>query len=834
MKNINEELTEDKEISQEENQINEENISSSISNKNLPKKEIFSQVTRGDLLLFKEDILKSVKMIKNEIDVKISKKFEEYNKIMKESSQKLNDYETDKIGFLTKLNFIEEKNKIISKIEEIESKLKKELNVHSLNIETSQKDISNMRFKYDTIVTNNLLIPGIVGNMCKFSNLREYIINERGEISKILSNIRNLKDELKNTKNSVVELKDNFIKYKKENEINYQSFVNLKIEKVEQKLDNNLNSMINKISDARIENNIYVQNFLNKEKQLNDYLIKIEDFKARTLEDYKKINEKTKSLSDYTLSKLEKNLNEYINIKKSILELTNIFVKQKRAYGDDNLNENKREVIFNFGNMVNGLIKDLMNEKKKLVEYNFSNNKNEKEPNSIKESNKREYIDAKYNLNRNSIDRVSKHFFKKKTFNNFKLENNLAFIEENLFEKKNPNNIDLITSSIKLRNNSIKNTINEENNNKVNINNNSSSRFSIKKPNESIVINGDEKNEQNIIKNKKLENIACHKNKFNDNFTNIQRKNTEVLNSTYNINNNKKEMSSFNEKITSFNNFIPKTEEKKVISNKINKEINNLKSFTQENNSTLINNNLKVEMPNSVKKKTTSSPKNKKIILKQNINIKNNIIYKNNSKEEIEVYTNKKNEKTKEKEKKSLYEDTFNQKTINSNILKTKKLNSFVESTSQENNFIKNNQKIKDDIIINKQKKRPKSKIENFNRNKEINNISDFNSLNNGQKNLNTYYDLKYNKEIFFNKNIENEINYIKDKDIIDKPLLSNQDNFELIKESGGIEKKLLELEYFTKKKFDELVKEIKNFIPIHFNSHLKDYAFIDNKNKKK
>ena len=845
MKNINEELTEDKEIAEEEDRIKDENINSYNSSKNLSKKEIFSQVTRGDLLLFKEDILKVIKKIKNELNVKISKKLEGCNKLIEESNKKLYNYDIDKKGFLSKLNFIEEKNEIISKIDENKTKLKTDINVHSLHIETSQKDISNMRFKYDKIVTNNLMVPGIVGPMCKFSNLKEYIINDRGEMSNIFNTIQILNNELKNIKNSISELKDSFIRYQKENEINYQSFINLKIEQVEQKLENNLNSMINKISDVRIENASYVQNFLSKEKQLNDYLVKIEDFKASTLEDYKKINEKTKSLSDYTLSKLEKNLSEFINIKKSVLELANIFVKQKRSYGDDNLNDNKREVILNFGNMVNGLIKDLMNDKKNLVENNSLNNKNELEPNSNNENNIKEYIDAKHKPNKNSLDKINRHFSNKKIskilnkdYNNNrnKEEDHLIFKEENLYNNKNSNIYDLYSSPfINLKNNSDKSTINDENNNKINFNinnNNNSIRINLRKPNENILINSDE---QNIIKSKKFGNID-NKNRINENIKNIQKRKNGILNYTFNIINNKKddnkkEISTFSENILSPNNFIPKIEEKKAISNKIKKEINNLISFTQDNNSSSLNYNLKVEMPNSFKIERIASPNFLERKLKQNINIKKNIICKENSKEEIEIYTHRRNER--EKEKESLNEDTFNYRSVNSNILKNKKLNSFGDSTSQENNLNIKNQKIKSDII-NSTKKRPQSKAENFNRKKVINNISNFNSINNRQRHLNTDYSLKYNKEIFFNKNIEKEIKYIKDNDIIDKPLLSNQDNFELIKERGGMEKKILELEYFTKKKFDELVKEIKNFIPIHFNSHLKDYTFLDNKNKQK
>ena len=37
-----------------------------------------------------------------------------------------------------------------------------------------------------------------------------------------------------------------------------------------------------------------------------------------------------------------------------------------------------------------------------------------------------------------------------------------------------------------------------------------------------------------------------------------------------------------------------------------------------------------------------------------------------------------------------------------------------------------------------------------------------------------------------------------------------------------------MEIEYFTKLRFDDLVNEIKQYIPIRFNSRLKDYIIVD------
>ena len=80
-----------------------------------------------------------------------------------------------------------------------------------------------------------------------------------------------------------------------------------------------------------------------------------------------------------------------------------------------------------------------------------------------------------------------------------------------------------------------------------------------------------------------------------------------------------------------------------------------------------------------------------------------------------------------------------------------------------------------------------------------------------------------FNDDIYINKDLIKNINYCKDEDIIDKPLLINQTNFKVDNTKGSLENKVLELEYFTKRKLDELVREIKNFIPIHFNAYIKE-----------
>ena len=65
---------------------------------------------------------------------------------------------------------------------------------------------------------------------------------------------------------------------------------------------------------------------------------------------------------------------------------------------------------------------------------------------------------------------------------------------------------------------------------------------------------------------------------------------------------------------------------------------------------------------------------------------------------------------------------------------------------------------------------------------------------------------LQYNSKNPLNKTLfDKKMKIIKDKNIIDIPLLCNQENFEVRKSSGDFDKKLLHLEFFMKKKLMNL-----------------------------
>ena len=57
--------------------------------------------------------------------------------------------------------------------------------------------------KYDKIVADNLLIPGIIGTSCQFPNLREFLLNKKEEISNNIFETKKNSREIKENKNKM-------------------------------------------------------------------------------------------------------------------------------------------------------------------------------------------------------------------------------------------------------------------------------------------------------------------------------------------------------------------------------------------------------------------------------------------------------------------------------------------------------------------------------------------------------------------------------------------------------------------------------------------------------
>ena len=312
-------------------------------------------------------------------------------------------------------------------------------------------------------------------------------------------------------------------------------------------------------------------------------------------------------------------------------------------------------------------------------------------------------------------------------------------------------------------------------------------------------------------------------------------------------------------------------QKKKEIFEKIKNEIdendkNDIKNKTEDNKKDIIK-NCKMDMIKDPKMDLIKDYKSKPKIILKNSDTLDRPTKRNNSPEENKqkFRSFSKNIKIPEKSRNNdnSSSNTFQKKLMN-NIHATSSINTFIpedKKLSKQNDSIKILNKKEQKILNNKKiirvsninnvninnpnskinrrmnSKSPKKFLKNLNSKKEeqpprIKNLltarNNQNAFYRSNENIKLTVNSDESNDLYLDKDIINNIRYVKDENLIDRPLIiSSNDTFKVDKKKTNIENKIYELEFFTKKKLDELVKEIKNFIPIHFNAYLKDYTIV-------
>ena len=765
-----------------QNEENEKNNSKSHSN-------IFSQFSYKELIFFKEEIYKSLREFEKKIEEKLLKQINEFNERIINSENNYQKYEKKFNYYATKDEVNEKKLDIYNEINKKFQNFSEHMTSTNIQLSAIRTDLSNACYKYDRIFLENLTIKGYIGDGCKYKNLKEFILQNKEEMSridkinqKVLIDLKSFKSKIESTVKEyslqIETLRNSFAEY-----------INIQLDKYDRKNQNVINDLSDKISNCYVKNSSFVDDIKNETNKLISSIDDVKNIKNEVLEikndthkelegnleqvksikneihiDLEKYLEKTKKMDLTVMNEFNEIKKEFKNIKVNISSISDLLTDNN--INDEYKKEIKNEIINNFNNTLNNIKKDMKNDNKNV--HLFS----KKESNFLRRST--------VNMNINELNK--QHKIRKNTILNNHIDRRASQIEllfphdnpKSLKEEKNDETVlKNITYNINNQNFHIKNTENKNNN--VN--------------NEKTKIN-DNINEKININNNKIQNdiiLNLNEKKMKDiNDLNIVKQSNETLN----IDNNNNNVNNKNQTNLSSLNSINKEEiipskENKIIINDIINTNSDIKKNNQNISSNIPSNNSNIEISQDKKKNKDMKIQTQNFSFqsngsKINKNTINNVCLTTNNSIEINESNNKKINK------KMTFRSTFDK--INEKSLISPK-------NSNNNNY----------------------KLLPFQQLSSINNNSDITYL----KNINK------TQRIRSSKKMKNKLNYnielVSDDDIIDIPLIHNN-NLEIDKNKSRLEKKIIELEFFTKKKFDELVREIKNFIPIHFNSYIKNY----------
>ena len=329
---------------------------------------IDSNYIREDLLFFKDDVLKDIRKSEEKLNSKIDKLNKDFSEIKEIFQKKIEDL-SNKLSHIN-LTITDNKN-LHEKIQNFEpfiSKTQNDLITLNLKLNGTKKDFKDSYYKYEKLINDNIIYPGIIGNNARFPNFRYFI-------DYVLSNIQmidNFKEEFKS-------LDFNEYKIKINSEIKGLRFQIDNIRCSKYNIDNSIKESITKL-----------QNFNNEyDKKINENTQEINSFKIKIDNDLNEFNKKV----DY----IQKDLNDkYLE---QVSEIKNIKEIKTQNFNNDN-NDNSIKNKFNENNNDKNILEIKNINFSLLKSENINSHKSQqkfKEEDILNEKNETENDHTKFN-----------------------------------------------------------------------------------------------------------------------------------------------------------------------------------------------------------------------------------------------------------------------------------------------------------------------------------------------------------------------------------------------------------------------------------------------------
>ena len=586
---------------------------------------------------FQDEILKKIKELETRLFTHLSKKNLEINMNYEDFSEKVNSIlESNRLMIESitnqKINF--EK---ISKLESLINVINEKLTTHDIRINNIINDIKKMKFNYDKILNDNLIIPTYIGPGSMYKSIGDFIVNSINEFKifkeeKEKLNISNI--ELKNKLDSMMKNMSNFVEF---NSARCMAYTDAKEKEFQEKLD----SKMKQIDEKNLEGNqgVYAKQIKSEAKinELGNELNKLLEDKNNINNKFEKIelnegeiNEELKKVSNevFELKIMKRDLSEKIKYLTKKIENINkeskskFFVQQNKD-NQDILPVKKNKFnsvgnifhILNNNNNINNTLEE-KNKKEKNEFPNLSNIFNSLSPNNTKNKEKtkiyrnekkdslflfnskteEESKDIKNIIKKQEEKNINENKFRKSTNNIFIKEKKISDLKNKILKSENNFISPKIISNNKI---TIKEKIYQTSVNNL--------KFNSFYPKNKYLLST-EKNENHKVKNNDInENQKRAKNLKMLEYENNSFGRTKIELNKNNINNKKEESKQKNKFNKNYQDHITQT-------SFINKEIDNENPIHSNDNQNIIKCNL-------INLNLMDLPENKNSInLNQNLN----------------------------------------------------------------------------------------------------------------------------------------------------------------------------------------------------------------------
>ena len=378
-----------------------------ISNENNNDSKLIKKYNNEELNSFRDDILQYIKDNFQEYLTKLQLYLLRINTIEKNFEEMTNTINSNYNKIITTQANL---NIQLDKLKDYESfynKTNDKLISHEIRLNNIREDFSKATQKYDKIYLDNLELPGYIGRCAKYKNCQIFfndVIKEMSSLNqfkeKNILDLKSYKDKLENIIKSFNILVDN-------NNKSQIEYINKLNEKNVYDCQGMVDMLGEKIRELKVENAKYSMDLINKSDELSKKWNKVEEIKKDLFNEFEYKTNEFKISNDNILNKFNEFKNEYKIIRDKFFELAE-FIKDIRF---------RKNIKNLYGEILQK--KDIKNIFNKLNNTNTNTHKNKKNENKQNEIKNFELL--------KDITSVIKMEFK---ISNNKIENKLEKSEE--------------------------------------------------------------------------------------------------------------------------------------------------------------------------------------------------------------------------------------------------------------------------------------------------------------------------------------------------------------------------------------------------------------------
>ena len=254
--------------------------------------------------------LNEINLFKNEIYLKIR---ELEKKFVSEITKKNSEIDSNFNIFKDKMNIIMENNRKLiesitndqlnfEKIKDLEKAIKsinENLTTQKVKVVNLTNDVDRMRFRYDKIISDNLVITGYVGPGCSYRNIGEFVINSIIDIKKLKEEKEIIRREDKELKSKVELMLKNMNTMVEHNSIKIREYISSKDRELQLILDEKF-----KIYDEQAKESS--QKILNSQNILDEKVKQVGKDIGKELEKFNNYKKELNSLINNKFEEIEK------------------------------------------------------------------------------------------------------------------------------------------------------------------------------------------------------------------------------------------------------------------------------------------------------------------------------------------------------------------------------------------------------------------------------------------------------------------------------------------------------------------------------------------------